>query len=76
MSTDNDAYPELEGIKRLTAELDKESASMMLATYRGAIDVVRKGVIGGSNDPERFLQIVSGLLDAIEPMESAYWNVH
>lgn len=68
----------LAAVHELHVVADKESTSLMLTTYRGAIDVIRRGVVvGASHDPDQwqgFLEAVSQIVDALEPMEVAFWE--
>ena len=77
---DEDMYRELEqALTDVKVQADAESSVLMLTTYRGAIDAIRRGVIvGASHDPDKwqgFLEAVSLICDALEPMESVFWDI-
>lgn len=65
----------LEEIKVLA---NAETAALMLDVYRGAIDTIRRAIpLGASHDADNwqtFLETISRIADAVEPMETAYWD--
>lgn len=65
---------EEQALALVLAEVNMSTAEMVLTAYRGGISVIRQAVLAGTVNPEGFLACVSQVVDALEPLETAYWE--